>query len=69
MSGSLTDNPELMLMMLAKLTGKAGGYLVIQYADPPTEAFNLVHRFNDKSVELRLLPYGVLAADAQEGSA
>lgn len=53
---NLKDHPDLMLVLLAKLTKRAGGYLKIRETDQPTGEFNLQARLDpvNGTVELKL---------------
>lgn len=70
-SDRLVDHPEAMVVMLAKLTARAGGHLVIEGHEEPTGPYNLLHRFTATGVELRLVPYGIsgVSVHPQEGTA
>ena len=53
----LTDNPELMLELLAKMVHRAGGYVRLTSDDAPTAAFDLKSRLDPAAgvVELRVV--------------
>lgn len=62
---NLKDHPDLMLVLLAKITRRAGGYLKIRETDQPTGSFNLQARLDtaNGTVELKL-GKGLIKPDA-----
>ena len=50
----LTDHPDLMLALIAKLVSRLGGQVTVRDSDHPTEAFDLKSRLVQGSIELIL---------------
>ncbi len=42
----LSEHPDLMLEVIAKLVAKQGGYAEIKWSDPPVKEFNLMSKWD-----------------------